>query len=94
MSEQQKVTVDRRDSSFEDSIHVRYSADLAIYTDDVKEVRERLLQKGYEVSHREASDLWGGFSGWMCASWLIVDDRMFELFLERLEEVSDEEQSV
>ena len=83
---EQKITIDRRDSSLEDPIHIRYSAELAMHPYDVKEVRERLLRKGYEVSYREAADLWGEFSGWMDASWLIIDDHIFEMFLERLEE--------
>lgn len=87
---ERKITVDRRDSSLEDSIHLRYSAELAMHFDDVNIVRNRLLRKGYEVSHRQTADLWGEFSGWMCASWLIIDDGLFEMFLERLEEMSDE----
>ncbi len=87
--DQQKVTIETRDSSGDEPIHLLYHPELCWYFDDVERVREYLLRKGYEISYRQSADLWESYSAWMMASWLIISDEGLEEFFQWLQEKSN-----
>lgn len=44
------------------------------YVNDCKRIQELAISYGYEISLKEAEDLWEEYSGSQCASWLIPYD--------------------
>jgi len=47
---------------------------------DIAELKRRMQGTGELLADAVIGELWGSFSGWMSASWLIVDDGTFGNF--------------
>jgi hypothetical protein len=62
------------------------------YVEDCKHIASIALKNGYELSLRQAQDIWRDYSHSMAAGWLILgeDDEVILRIVRRVAEPSDE----